>query len=140
MKASKTMRYQDKNIDLEKLRADVTAYLQSDGFKIQQPKQNQSQMLIQAQKGGFLREIVSSERALNIMIQGTPNDFTVQIGIGKWVQNIAVTAVETLLITELFLPLDVAEMAWNFEVENKIAKQIDTMVKSQAQTATMKPA
>ena len=56
MKASKTMRYQDKNIDLEKLRADVTAYLQSDGFKIQQPKQNQSQMLIQAQKGGFLRE------------------------------------------------------------------------------------
>lgn len=140
MKASKTMRYQDKNIDLEKLRADVTAYLQSDGFKIQQPKQNQSQMLIQAQKGGFLREIISSERALNIMIQGTPNDFTVQIGIGKWVQNIAVTAVETLLITELFLPLDVAEMAWNFEVENKIAKQIDTMVKSQAQTATMKPA
>lgn len=140
MKASKTMRYQDKNIDLEKLRADVTAYLQSDGFKIQQPKQNQSQMLIQAQKGGFLREIISSERALNIMIQGTPNDFTVQIGIGKWVQNIAVTAVETLLITELFLPLDVAEMAWNFEVENKIAKQIDTMVKLQAQTATMKPA
>lgn len=140
MKASKTMRYQGKNVDLEKLRGDIAAYLQRDGFKVQQPKQGQSQMLIQAQKGGFLREIISSERALNIMIQGAPGDFTVQIGIGKWVQNIAVTAVETLLITELFLPLDVAEMAWNFEVENKIAKQIDTMVQSQAQTATMKAA
>lgn len=140
MKASKTMRYQGKNVDLEKLRGDIAAYLQREGFKVQQPKQGQSQMLIQAQKGGFLREIISSERALNIMIQGAPGDFTVQIGIGKWVQNIAVTAVETLLITELFLPLDVAEMAWNFEVENKIAKQIDTMVQSQAQTATMKAA
>ncbi len=139
MKASKTMRYQNRNVDLNKLRSDIVAYLQTDGFKIQQPKQGQSQMLIQAQKGGFLREIISSERALNIMLSGTSNDFTVQIGIGKWIQNIAATAVETLLITELFLPLDVAEMAWNFEVENKLAKKIDEMVQSQS-TATVKAA
>jgi hypothetical protein len=139
MKASKTMRYQNRNVDLDKLRSDIVAYLQTDGFKIQQPKQGQSKMLIQAQKGGYLREIISSERALDIMISGTPNDFTVQIGIGKWVQNIAVTAVETLLITELFLPLDVAEMAWNFEVENKLAKRIDDMVQSQS-TATVRAA
>lgn len=137
MKASKTTRYQNRNVDLDKLRSDITGYLQTDGFKIQQPKQGQSKMLIQAQKGGFLREIISSERALNIMISGMPNDFTVQIGIGKWIQNIAVTAVETILITELFLPLDVAEMAWNFEVENKLAKKIDEMVQSQS-TATVR--
>jgi hypothetical protein len=128
MRAEKTMHYQNRNVDLMSLRNNIVAYLKSDGFKIQEPKPGQDMMLIQAQKGGFLREIISSERALNILIQGTPNDFTVKIGIGKWVQNIAVTAVETILITELFLPLDVAEMAWNFEVENKIAKKIDTFV------------
>jgi hypothetical protein len=128
MRAEKTMRYQNTNVDLTTLRDDIVSYLQSDGFKVQTPKPGQDRMLIQAQKGGFLREIISSERALNILIQGSPSDFTVRIGIGKWIQNIAVTAVETILITELFLPLDVAEMAWNFEVVNKIAKRIDGMV------------
>ncbi len=33
---------------------------------------------------------------MNVLIEGTPDDFTVTIGIGKWIQNIAVTAVETV--------------------------------------------
>jgi hypothetical protein len=134
MKASKEMKYENRNVDLSKLRADIVGYLQTDGFKVQQPKQSESRMLIQAQKGGFLKELISAERALNIMIDGTPNDITIRIGIGKWIQNIAVTAVETLLITELFLPLDVAEMVWNLNVENKVAKRIDEMVRSQSAT------
>lgn len=128
MRADKTLRYQNKNVDLQGLKGNIVSFLQEDGFKIQQPKPGQDMMLIQAQKGGYLREIISSERALNILIQGQPNDFTVRIGIGKWIQNIAVTAVETILITELFLPLDVAEMLWNFEVENKVVKKIDGLV------------
>jgi hypothetical protein len=87
-------------------------------------------MLIQAQKGGFLREIITAERALNILIEGTSDDFTVKIGVGKWIQNVAVAAVETLVLTELFLPLDVAEMLWNFNVENGVAKKIDGMVRT----------
>jgi hypothetical protein len=127
MRADKTLRYQGRNVDLKALRDNIASFLQADGFKVQQPKPGQDVMLIQAQKGGFLRELISSERALNILIQGQPNDFTVRIGIGKWIQNIAVTVVESALISELFLPLDVAEMLWNFEVENKIVKKIDSM-------------
>lgn len=129
MKATKTMSYKDMHTDLNALRQNIVSYLQSDGFKLQEPKPGQNRMLIQAQKGGFLREIITSERALNILIQGTPDDFTVQIGVGKWIQNIAVTAVETIVLTELFLPLDVAEMLWNFNVENGVAKKIDEMVR-----------
>ena len=131
MRADKTLKYQNRNVDLNALKENIVSFLQADGFKVQQPKPGQDMLLIQAQKGGFLRELISSERALNILIQGQPNDFTVRIGIGKWVQNIAVTAVETLLITELFLPLDVAEMLWNFNVENKIVKKIDQMASTQ---------
>ncbi|MDA4134402.1 MAG: hypothetical protein OK441_02410 [Thaumarchaeota archaeon] len=122
------MKYMNRNTDLDALRANIASYLQADGFKIQQPKPGQDMMLIQAQKGGFLRELISSERALNILIQGQPNDFTIRVGIGKWIQNIAVTAVETVLISELFLPLDVAEMLWNIEVEKKVVKKIDELV------------
>jgi hypothetical protein len=129
------MRYQNRNVNLMELKDNIVSFLQADGFKIQQPKPGQDMMLIQAQKGGFLRELISAERALNILIQGQPNDFTVRIGIGKWVQNIAVTAVETILITEFFLPLDVAEMLWNFNVENKVAKKIDAVVSTPQVTA-----
>jgi len=33
-----------------------------------------------------------------------------------------------LLLCELFLVVDVAETAWNLEIENKLAKQIESLV------------
>ena len=131
MLARKTLRYQNKNTNLESLKNNIVEYLQSDGFKVQMPKPSENKYLIQAQKGGFLREIITAERALTIYIEGEPNDFTVQVGVGKWIQNVAVTAVETIVLTELFLPLDVAEMLWNFNVENKVVKKIDELVQAQ---------
>jgi hypothetical protein len=128
MLADKTVRYQGKNTNLDGLRENIVRYLESDGFKVQMPRPSLGGMLIQAQKGGFLREVITAERALNILIQGEPNNFMVRVGIGKWVQNIAVATVETLLISELFLPLDIGEMLWNVEVEKKILKKIDDFV------------
>jgi hypothetical protein len=128
MLADKTVHYVGRNTDLGVLSDNVVRYLREDGFKTQTTRPTVGGMLIQAQKGGFLRELITSERAFNILIRGEPNDFTVRVGIGKWVQNIAVATVETLLISELFLPLDVAEMAWNVEVENKLLRKIDEFV------------
>jgi hypothetical protein len=130
MIGDKTIRYEGRNTDLDALRVGIANYLQADGFKVQLPKASSGVWLIQAQKGGFLREIITAERALNIMIQGEPNSFSVRIGVGKWVQNVAVTAVETIALSELFLPLDVAEMAWTLNVENKVIKKIDELVQS----------
>jgi len=105
-------------------------YLQTDGFKVQAPKLSTGGYLIQAQKGGFLSEIITAERALNVTIEGQPNDFNLRLGIGKWIQNAGVTVVETALISPLFLPLDVAEMSWTVHVENGVFKKIDELVKS----------
>jgi hypothetical protein len=84
--------------------------------------------IIQAQKAGILRDIITADRAFTIMISGQPNDFSVHIGIGKWIQNLAVAAVEALLISVLFLAIDVPEMLWTRHVENEIAKEITLMV------------
>jgi hypothetical protein len=62
------------------------------------------------------------------VISGNPNDFTVRIGIGKWLQHLGVAALETLLISELFLVVDVAESAWNLEIEDNLVKQIEAFV------------
>jgi hypothetical protein len=84
--------------------------------------------VIQAKKGGFLDKIIAADRALSILVSGDPNDFTVKIGIGKWLEHLGVAALETLLLSELFLVVDVAETAWNFEIENKLAKEIESLV------------
>jgi hypothetical protein len=117
------MRFQGKNKDLGALSKQISEYLQSDGFKVQSTT-GTSGPIIQAQKAGILRDIITAERCFTITITGTSNDFTVKIGIGKWVQNIAVAAAEAVILSVLFLAVDVPEMLWTVHVENTIAKKI----------------
>jgi|SRR5271170_5270485 len=130
MLGDKTVNYQGKNTDLNALNDSIVKYLQTDGFKVQAPKMPGGGWLIQAQKGGFLSDIISAERALNVTITGQPNDFNLRIGIGKWIQNAGVTIVETTLLSPLFLPVDVAEMSWTVHIENGVFKRIDELVQS----------
>jgi len=120
--------YQGKNTDLNILKGKIEEYLKGEGFKLQSSTPSAHGTVIQAQKGGFLSAAIAADRALTILIDGEPNNFTVRVGIGKWLEHLGVTAVEALLISELFLLVDVPEMLWNFEVENKVLKQIDSFV------------
>jgi len=61
---------------------------------------------------------------MTITISGSAGDVTVHIGIGKWLQHLGVAVIETLLVSDLFLVVDVAESAWNIEVEDKLIKDL----------------
>jgi len=124
----KSLHFQGKGTDLSALQQRIEEYLKSDGFSVQSSAPSDQGTVLQAKKGGFLRGVVDADRALTIMVSGTPDDFTVRVGIGKWLEHLGVAAVETLLISDLFLVIDVAETAWNFEVEDKLVKQIETLV------------
>lgn len=84
--------------------------------------------MIQAVKAGIPRDLITADRAFTILLSGQPNDFTVRIGIGKLVQNLAVAAVETLLVSWLFLAVDVPEMLWTVHVEKEIVDEITKLV------------
>ncbi len=127
MVSKKEMRFQAKNKDLNQLAQQIVQYMQSDGYKVQSTT-GPNGPVIQAQKAGILRDIITADRAFTIAITGQPNDFTVTIGIGKWVQNIAVAAAEALLLSVLFLAIDVPEMLWTTHIENNIAKKITEIV------------
>jgi hypothetical protein len=120
--------YEGKNTDLSALKAEIEQYLQGDGFQVQSSTPSPHGTVIQAQKGGFLASVIAADRAVTILIDGEPNNFTVRLGVGKWIKHLGVTAVEALFISELFLLVDVPEMLWNLEVESKIAKQVDSFV------------
>jgi hypothetical protein len=121
------MHFQNKNRDLDQLASQIETQLKSEGYKTQSASPPLGKV-IQAQKAGILRGIIDANRAFTIMITGDPNDFTVHIGIGKWVQNLAVAAAEAILLTWLFLAVDVPEMLWTTHVENGLAKEITKIV------------
>lgn len=127
MVSEKVIRFQNKNKDLTQLSQQIVEQLQSEGYKTQSTKAPLG-IVIQAQKAGILRDIITADRAFTIMIAGQPDDFTIHVGIGKWIQNIAVAAVEAILISLLFLAIDVPEMLWTSHVENEIVKQITRVV------------
>jgi len=123
------MHFQGKNKDLTQLSQQIVQYLQSDGYKVQSATKPTG-IIIQAQKAGILRDIITADRAFTIMLTGDPNDFTIHIGIGKWIQNIGVAAAEAILLSVLFLAVDVPEMLWTTHVEGKLAKDIQNIVES----------
>ena len=129
MVSEKILRFQNRNRDLNQLAEQISQQLQNEGYKVQQ-KTAPLGTVIQAQKAGILRDIIAADRAFTIMISGQPNDFTVHVGIGKWIQNLAVTAVETLLLSTLFLVVDVPEMLWTLHVEGGIVKEISQIVEN----------
>jgi hypothetical protein len=128
MIGDKELHYTGKGTDLGALQSHIQQYLEGDGFKVQASKSSEQGSVLQANKGGFLRGLIAADRVLTITITGSPADYTVRIGIGKWIEHLAVAAIETLLISDLFLVVDVAETAWNFEIEDKLAKDIESFV------------
>ncbi|MGD0851951.1 MAG: hypothetical protein ABSA07_01170 [Acidimicrobiales bacterium] len=128
MLGDKSEHFEGKGTNLTDLELHLTEYLKADGFTVQTSPPTDAGTVVQATKSGFLRDIVAAERAFTITISGTPADFTVRFGIGKWVQNLGVAAIETLLISDLFLPIDVADSLWSLEVEDKIIADVKAFV------------
>jgi hypothetical protein len=129
MVLEKNMRFQGKNIDLDRLSQRIVDQVQADGYKTQSIKAPIGN-IVQARKEG-LRDLFAADRAFMIVISGQPNDFTVRIGIQKWVQNLSVTAVEALFSGGLFLVVDVPEMLWTVHVEHGLANEITELVNEQ---------
>lgn len=127
MVSEKVLRFQNKGKDPALVAQQIEQQLKAEGYKTQSkvaPLGN----IIQAQKAGIMRDLIAADRCFTLVVSGQPNDFTVHIGIGKWVQNIGVTAVEALLLSWLFIAVDVPEMFWTTHVEGKLAKEIQSIV------------
>jgi len=128
MVSEKIVRFQNKNKDLNQLSQQIITLLDQDGYKTQMTSNSPAGIIIQATKAGILRDIIAADRAFTIMITGEPNDFAIHIGIGKFIQNIAVAAAEALLLSALFLAVDIPEMLWTRHIENEILKRITQMI------------
>lgn len=58
----------------------------------------------------------------------SPYNFVIHIGIGKLIQNLGVAAAEAIILSGLFLAVDVPEMLWTRHVEKEILNRIVQLV------------
>jgi hypothetical protein len=128
VKGEKVVHFNNKNKDLKQLGQQIVEMLQGDGYKTQINTNAPQGIVIQATKAGILRNIITANRAFTILITGNPNSFVIHIGIGKMVQNLAVAAGEAILLSGLFLAVDVPEMLWTRHVEKEILERIVQLV------------
>ncbi len=101
-------------------------YLRDSGWKTQS-RIEEGQAVLQANKGGFLRDIIAADRALTFLFKENAGNLEVHVGVGKLGQNLAVTAIEFLLLSDLFLAVDVPEMLWTKHVETELLGQLKTL-------------
>ncbi len=73
--------------DLQQLATDLKGWFIANGFEVQ-AADNQGVHLLQARKTSNIRTLLGTNQAFNVRIEGTSGEYTVDIGTGKWVENL----------------------------------------------------
>ncbi len=97
--------------------------LRNSGWKTQSRIED-GQAVLQVTKSGFLRDIIAADRALTFLFKENAGSMEVHVGIGKLGQNLAVTAIEFLLLSDIFIAVDIPEMLWTKHVETELLGQL----------------
>lgn len=127
MKILSVERKYNKRVPIVQVIEELSKYLKERGWQVQEIAGVEKGML-QARKGGFLEEIIAADRALTLTFELQPDGLLVKVGVANWVRNIAVAAIETLLISGLFLLVDIPEILWNKHIEEEILKVLDNII------------
>src|SRR5579862_8953482 len=75
------------SLDLNQLAAELKAWFVANGFEVQ-AADNQGIHLVQARKTSGLRTLLGTNQAFNVKIEGSASEYKVEIGTGKWMENL----------------------------------------------------
>jgi hypothetical protein len=119
--------YQNRNCDLAVLVQDVQSWFTQQGYQVQFNKA-EGAWIIQAQKTETWRKVVGASRAFNMLIEGYPNNFCIELGTGEWASNLAAVGVGTLLTGGVSLIGSGLAAGWSKKIEGDIWNFIDQKV------------
>lgn len=116
--------YRDQNCDLDTLSKDINSWFSDQGYQVQSNK-TEGAWVVQAQKTEAWRKAVGASRAFNIVIQGQPNDFSVEVATGEWASNLTASGVAALLTGGSTLLVSGLAAGWSKKIESDIWNFID---------------
>ena len=98
---SKSRRYACAPSAAPQLIAEVTRWLDGQGFDSQQMSTEVQSVLLQVKKRGGWRDFVGMSTSLNIVFHQADETLTVEIGAGKWIDKAAVGTVSMFILWPL---------------------------------------
>ncbi|MCL4329941.1 MAG: hypothetical protein M1533_02930 [Candidatus Thermoplasmatota archaeon] len=119
--------YTGKDVNVDKLAEAIKTFFSEEGFKIQDgvhPKGH----LIQVRKGGIFRTLLAMDRAFTIIVEGDSSDVKVKIGVGKWLQDLGVAALEAFFFAPVVAFIEVPESLWSYEIEHQFWHHIENQI------------
>lgn len=119
--------FKNKNTDLKQLTLDIVNKFSAEGYTSQWAATDLGYW-VQLGKESVLRTITAGDRVFHILISGTPNEFSIRVGIGSKVKDIAVTAVEGIFLSGWFLAVNIPNMLWTRHVEGEVIEKITQLV------------
>lgn len=119
--------YRDNNRDLEVLLKDIETWFSEQGYQTQTNKSDRT-WLLQAAKTEAWRKVVGASRAFNVLIQGQPNDFSVDLSTGEWASNLAAGGVAAVLTGGATLLISGVAAGWSKKIESDLWSFIDHKV------------
>lgn len=112
---------------LDEIIKSFTAFLINDGWKVQSNVQ-QDKAILQAQKFGILRGLIAADRALTFVFTAeSGGQVKVNVGVGRLLGDITITAIEVILLSEIFIVIDIPEIAWSDHVEKELLNELQTI-------------
>jgi hypothetical protein len=120
-------KYIGRDCNLELLADGIEEYFQTRGYATQSGKKD-SGFVVQVRKEGTLRTVVAADRSFTITVAGEPNSFSVSFGIGKWLQNISVAALEGIAIGPAIFLAEVPISLWDYEIEREFWNFVEQQV------------
>jgi hypothetical protein len=112
-----TRTYTGEPADLGQLSQDVKLWFMQSDFETQLASE-QGTWVIQARKTGVVRTITGMNQAFIVKVSGSPDSFTVDVGTGKWVENLAGAGIASIFAGGITLLTGAIGIAWVKKLEN----------------------
>jgi len=130
--------FKDKGCNLSALARDVESWFMEREYETQGTERG-GRYFVQAKKKGTLRAITGTQVAMKVTIEGNPDDFTVQIGTGKWISNIASAGTAAFFTFGLTAITGVVGAIWTKKTERDLWDYIESQAIFTQQAITPPP-
>jgi len=90
---TKLSKFEELNVDLDKLAHQVRKLLEKERFKIVKDDRTENAIHIRAVKSQITRIVIGTARDIELVIAGDPKNFALILVIGAWGKNLAISAI-----------------------------------------------
>jgi hypothetical protein len=116
-----------KKVRLNDLESNLKNWLIEKGFDVQSCR-TETTSLIQAKKSSALRSAFGGARTFSVLIMTSYSQTTIEIKVGKWIQNLEAVGVDTLVTGSLSLVGSDIAAGWTKKIESDLWEYLDRLI------------